>query len=317
MRNWIIVALILLFIGLIGAFGTFRGDGAFSFGAEKVAQEQSVPGGGIEEIALDVGSMDLTVVPGTGDQVKAELTGRASKRYRDKLKLQLQTEGKVLRVTVQDEVGFTIGINIRNLDLRLELPQQQYRKLTLDAGSGDVEFSQILTDRITMKTGSGDMKLAQLQAQSIEVSVGSGNLGFTDVSADDQIKADANSGDITVDGLKAKLLTVDVGSGDVELADTAAELKIETNSGDIELAQKTLEHAAELETGSGDVSILTEEQPSSARMTYSSGSGSLDNEWDGGERMTDGDDRDVLTFGSGATQLHIHTGSGDLTVGAR
>ncbi|WP_308637672.1 DUF4097 family beta strand repeat-containing protein [Paenibacillus silvisoli] len=317
MRNWIVVALILLVVGLIGMFGTFRGDGAFSFGAEAVEQKQSVSGNGIEEIGLDVGSIDVTVVPSSDNQVKAELSGRASKKYRDKLKLQLQTEGKTLKVAVEDEIGFTIGINIRNLDLRLELPQQQYRKLVLDAGSGDVELSQLHIDRIALDTGSGDLNLSQLQAQSIEAKVGSGDISFTDVSADDSIKADANSGNVTTDGVKAKLMTVDIGSGDVELADTAAELKVDTNSGDIDLLQKTLDYTAELETGSGDVSVLTEDQPSSARIAYSSGSGSLDNEWDGGEHMTDGDDRDILTFGSGAVQLHIHTNSGDLTVGSR
>ncbi|MBP3966359.1 DUF4097 family beta strand repeat-containing protein [Paenibacillus lignilyticus] len=317
MRNWIVVALILLVVGLIGAFGTFRKDGALSFGTEKVAQEQTVAGDGIEEVEIHTGSLDLTVVPSSSNEVKAELTGRASKKYRDKLKLQLEKEGNVLRVSVEDGVGFAIGINIRNLDLRLELPEQQYRKLMLDAGSGDIDIAQLNADHIDLHSGSGDMTLKKLNSQSIEAEISSGNMSFADVTAADLIAVDAGSGNVSTEGVKAKKITVDVGSGDVELEDAVAELQIETNSGDIDLILKALEQPAELETGSGDVSILTDEQPASARITFSHGSGDLDNEWDGGEQSTDKDDRDVLLFGSGSIPLHIHTGSGDLTVGAK
>ncbi|SDW67201.1 DUF4097 family beta strand repeat-containing protein [Paenibacillus sp. CF384] len=317
MRNWIVVALILLVVGLIGAFGTFRKDGALSLGTEKVNQEQSVAGDGIEEVEIDTGSLDITVVPSSNNEVKAELTGRASKKYRDKLKLELQREGNVLRVSVHDGVGFTIGINILNLDLRLELPEQQYRKLMFDGGSGDIDMAQLKVDRINLHTGSGDMTLQQLNAQSIEAEIGSGNISFADVTATDLIAVNAGSGNVSTEGLKAKKFTVDVGSGDVEITDSAAELQIETNSGDIDLIQKELEQPAELETGSGDVSIETDDQPASARITFSHGSGSLDNDWDGGEQSTDKDDRDVLLFGSGSVPMHIHTGSGDLSVGPK
>ncbi|AZN39413.1 DUF4097 family beta strand repeat-containing protein [Paenibacillus albus] len=315
MRNWVVIALILVVVGLIGAFGTSRGD--FSFGTEKIDQQQWMEGDGVSEIVVKSGSMDVTVIPSSDQKIKAKLSGRASRKYRDKLKLTLERNGDQLNVTLEDKVGFTIGLNFRSVDLTLELPQQMYRKLVVDTGSGDAELKQVQADRIELDMGSGDVSLQELTAQAMIVDIGSGDMHATAITANESVELKANSGDVTVDGLKSKQLTVRTGSGNIELNDVDAAIKGEAHSGDIDLALDALNRAVDLETGSGDVSIMTSEQPQNAHITYSSGSGDLDNDWDGVKKMTDEDGRDNLVFGSGSIPVHVHTGSGDLDVGAR
>lgn len=315
MRNWIVVALVLLVAGGIGTFTSFKGD--FTFGTEKIDQQQWMEADGVSDIIVKSGSMDVTIVPSSDQKIKAKLSGRASRKYRDKLKLMLERNGDQLNVSLEDKVGFTIGLNFVNVNLTLELPQQTYRKLVLDTGSGDTEVKQVQADRIELDTGSGDVDLEQLISSALSVVVGSGNLHATAITANELAELKAQSGDVTVDGLKSKQLTAKTGSGNIELNDVDAVIKGEARSGDIDLALDALNQAVDLETGSGDVSLKTREQPQNAHITYSTGSGDLDNDWDGGQKSTDADDRENLVFGSGTVPVHIHTGSGDLDVGAR
>ena len=165
MRNWIVIGLILLVVGLIGAFGTFGTKGDFSFGTEKVDRQQTISGDGVQNIEIETGSVDVKVVPGTGDEVKASLTGRASKKYLDKLELKLAKEGDTLKVGFKDHLGFRFGFNILNVDLKLEVPQRQYALLKLDSGSGDNAVGEIHADTFVLDAGSGDMDLSELQGK--------------------------------------------------------------------------------------------------------------------------------------------------------
>ncbi|MFC4811135.1 DUF4097 family beta strand repeat-containing protein [Paenibacillus sp. GCM10023250] len=317
MRNWIVIGLILLVIGLIGAFGTVGASGDYSFGTEKVEREQAVSAAGIRAIELKTGSVDVKIVPGEGTEAKASLTGRASKRYLAKLELKLEKDGDTLKVGFQDHAGFRFGFNILNLNLKLELPKQAYERLTMSTGSGDIAVDGVRVDTAELKGGSGDVDISRVQAKALSVSIGSGNLHFADVTAEDALTVKAGSGDVTVSGAQAKLVNVDVKSGDVDLADADAELEVRTGSGDITAEQRTLNRPMTLRTGSGDVGILTDEQPVDAEIAFSSGSGDFDNDWDGAKGSMDDDGVSRLVFGSGSVRAQVHTGSGDLDVGRR
>ncbi|MBM7568978.1 DUF4097 family beta strand repeat-containing protein [Paenibacillus sacheonensis] len=317
MRNWVIVGLILFVIGLIGAGGTLAYNGDFSFGTEKVEKQQSIAADGIRNIDVKTGSVDLTIVPGEGNEVKASLTGRASKKYLNKLDIILKKDGDTLKVSFKEHFGFQFGLNIMNVDLKLEVPQQQYGKLKLDSGSGDNAIAALKTDTLELDGGSGDVDINGLRSGSITVTIGSGNIALHDVTAEDNVMLKAGSGDMSAQGLTAKRLDVAVSSGDVELADAEAELSVKTGSGDISVEGKKLDHPASLKTGSGDVEIMTDEQPEDVEITHDSGSGNLDNDWDGAKSSTDDDDVRHLLFGSGSVHIDVHTGSGDLDVGNR
>ncbi|WP_219835176.1 DUF4097 family beta strand repeat-containing protein [Paenibacillus sp. R14(2021)] len=319
MRNWLLVGIILLVVGLIGAFGTLQLGGDFSFGTEEVHQQQQISAAGINTVAIDSGSIDLTIVPTDSSEVKATLTGRASKKYMNKLKLKLKLkkEGDSLIVAFEGHTGFSMGVSILNLDMKLELPQQQYRQLKLDSGSGDIQLSGMAIDAIALDGGSGDMKLSQLQTKELLVSLGSGNVDASDIASGGNVTVKANSGDVAVERLAAKQLAVDIGSGNVDAADVEAEVKVDTGSGDVSLAQKDITQPVNLKTGSGNVSLMTDSRPSQAEITYSTGSGSFDNDWPDAKALRDEDVNGHLTFGTGSVPVHIRTGSGDLDVGAR
>ncbi|QHW31606.1 DUF4097 domain-containing protein [Paenibacillus rhizovicinus] len=317
MRKWVFVGLILFVVGLVGAAGTIGAKGDFSFGTEKVDKQQSMSAEGIRNIDIQTGSVDLTIVPGTGNEVKASLTGRASKSYLDKMNILLKKDGDTIKVGFEDHIGFRIGINILNVNLKLEVPQQQYANLKLDSGSGDNVINGLKADAFELDGGSGDVDLNGLRSKTIKVSISSGDLSLADVTADGDVTLKTGSGNISADRLTAKRLDINLSSGDVDLSEAEAELNVKTGSGDITVEGKTLDFPATLKTGSGDVGIFTDRQPADVAISYSSGSGSLDNDWDGVKGSTDDDDIHHLVFGSGSVPVQIHTGSGDLDVGKR
>lgn len=317
MRNWVIVGLILFVVGLIGAAGTIGASGDFSFGTEKIERHQSLPIDGIRNIDIHTGSVDVTVVPVSGSEVRASLTGRASKAYLDKLDILLKKDGDTINVGFKESAGFRFGLNIVNVNLKLEVPQRQFDRLKLKSGSGDIAIAGLQADAVELDGGSGDVDLKEIHGQTVTVSIGSGNLSVADTDAAEGVTLKSGSGDISADRLKAKRLDINLSSGDVDLTEAAAELNVKTGSGDITVEGKLLNLPATLKTGSGDVGIYTDQPPSDVTISYSTGSGDLDNDWDAGKGSTDDDDVHRLVFGSGSVPVQIHTGSGDLDVGSR
>ncbi|MDD9266209.1 hypothetical protein ACFPES_04100 [Paenibacillus sp. GCM10023248] len=79
MRNWIIVAFILLVIGLIGIGGTFSIGNIFGPGGVKVEQNQTVEGEGVRNIKVQSGSTDFQVVKGSKQLSLIELNNSVIK----------------------------------------------------------------------------------------------------------------------------------------------------------------------------------------------------------------------------------------------
>lgn len=317
MRNWIIVGIILLIVGLVGAGVTFGAKGDFSFGTEKIARDQSIDAEGIRNIEVKTGSIDVSVVPGSGNKAVATLSGRVSKKYSDKMELKLEKDGDTLRVGFADHVGFTFGLNFTSLDLKLEVPQRQYDRLKLNAGSGDSDLNGLQAASVEIDSGSGDVELKGMKGSTISVSIGSGELSLSDITVDGAITTKGGSGDVDIDRIEAKSLDVNLSSGEAKIADAVADVNVDTGSGDIRLKQQALDRPATLKTGSGEVSVKTSEKPADAAFSFSAGSGDIHIGWKGVQSMKDEDGVLHLVFGNGSVPIKVHTGSGDLSIGSR
>jgi len=316
MRNWIIVAAILLVIGLIGIGGTWGKDGMFDLGSVDLEQHQTIDGTGAKKIVLSMDSMDVTVVKGTANEIKASLTGKVSKKFIDKTNLKLVRDGDTVKVGVETNDGFTFGVSIFNVKLDLELPAQQYDSFVLDIGSGDTSITDLTAQTLEIDAGSGNLQLDRLASRKVSLEVGSGDTRISDLSAD-TAELDASSGNITIEKLTAKKLSVDTGSGDIKMYDVDAELVVETASGNIRAEQRAITYPMDMSTGSGDVTINTDEKPDNVQFKFSSGSGSLRNHWDGGSQSGDDDENKKVIFGDGGKLVRVDTGSGNLTIGER
>lgn len=139
------------------------------------------------------------------------------------------------------------------VDLDLTVPAAA--DVLLENGSGDVVVRD-LSGRLDASAGSGDMQLEALSGET-HVDIGSGDLTGTALVA-------------TFDAL--------VGSGDIDLTfATAANVSLETGSGDVALTVPPGTYAVSVETGSGDVSVSgVQQDPSGAvALTVQTGSGDV------------------------------------------
>ncbi|MBW7458081.1 DUF4097 domain-containing protein, partial [Paenibacillus sepulcri] len=206
MRNWIIIALILLVVGIIGTGATMGRDGFWNFGTVDIAQNQAVDGTGAKNIILSMESMDVTVVKGPTNEIKASLSGKVSEKFVKSTKLKVVRNGDTVTVGVDAKNGFSFGVSIFNAKLKLELPEQQYDSLALDSGSGNTSITDLAAQTLDVEAGSGNVKFNQLTVGKLSLDIGSGNSTITDVTAD-TAELDMRSGVITVEKLKARELS--------------------------------------------------------------------------------------------------------------
>ncbi|UVI30833.1 DUF4097 family beta strand repeat-containing protein [Paenibacillus spongiae] len=316
MRNWIIVGLILLVVGLIGVGVTFKGTN-FTFNTVDIEKQQKeTEGEGVEFVRIENESADVTIVPSSSGKIKAELSGNVSQKFVDNIKLSLDRDGDEVTIKAEAGSGFSFGISIMNLDLKIELPERAFRELALNSGSGNIEMRDMLAGTMVIEAKSGDLNLKELTGDEMSISTSSGNITLGKLTGK-QIKLKASSGDIELDKSKADELSVDVASGNIELMDADAKLKADTSSGNITVSLAAIAHPMTLSTGSGNVTIETDRQPDSAQIRYNSGSGDLKNSWRDNPSSRDGDDNETIVFGDGKTIVEVETGSGNLSLDRR
>jgi len=314
MRNWIIVAAIFLLVGLIGAGVTF-GQSGFSFNTIEINKQERVSAESVERIHVEANSMNVSIIRGKGNDVIASLQGKVSEKIADDLKLDVVSRGDKITIKVEREMTFTIGINIFDADLIVELPERLYRELLLDTGSGDIEVRDWNGDTLKAELASGDVTLTQVKAKEVEVNVGSGEIRAKKLEST-SAAFKALSGDIHVSQAAAEKISAHTASGEITLQDVDGELIGDTGSGDIRVSQEALEHDMQLSTGSGEVTIETSREPQSAVVRYSTSSGEFSTSWEGKSSQMN-ESGGEITFGQADHVVSVKTGAGDFSLKRR
>lgn len=295
MRNWLIIAVVLLVIGLSGIGVIFAKDGSFSLNTVAIEQHQEVDGSEAKKVILTTGSMNVIVSRGMDKTIKASLVGTASKKYEEQTHLKLVRTGDTVTVSIDRKGGFTLGFNIFDVDLNLELPEQQYDSLTIKAGSGNVKLTQLSAGKLVLDNGSGNVGVADVHTDNAAIYTGSGNL--------------------KIDQLQAQKLSVKTGSGNITLSDVNADLTAHAGSGNIRAELGAIRYPMDLSTGSGNVTLNTDAKPESVLIQFSTGSGDFKNKWD--ETRKGGKHQGSAIFGEGRIRVKVDTGSGNFNLGKR
>jgi DUF4097 and DUF4098 domain-containing protein YvlB len=127
-------------------------------------------------------------------------------------------------------------------------------ELEIDVGAGPVQVTQSRGD-LSVDTGSGGVTVSDIRGESISIETGSGDVSATNLNSS-QLSIDTGSGNIQVTGLTAPQVSLETGSGSVT-ADLSGEIwnvKVETGSGDVTLkVPPTLAAEVDIETSSGDI----------------------------------------------------------------
>ncbi|OXM14879.1 DUF4097 family beta strand repeat-containing protein [Paenibacillus herberti] len=296
MRNLVLLGIILLVVGVAGAgyiFGNSDRSEFLNFGTVTINQKEEVDSAEITGLKLDSGSMDIEIVKGSNpDRIIASLTGRASKKFSDDIQLKLTRSDGVVTFKGIEDSGFSFGINILEVSLKIELPQRQFDSISVDIGSGDIEMDSTQTSDLKIQIGSGDIELSRIITEQANIESGSGSIEIDN----------SRTGD-----LKAQL-----SSGNIELSQVEGSMALETASGNIKAELQELTQPFSASTLSGNISVLTDKAPTSATVQYSILSGNFRNDWSGKEE-TDGGEQ-TIKFGAGEVPVNLSTASGNISL---
>jgi lia operon protein LiaG len=318
MKKSFALGLILLIAGVIGIIITFSGDDdLMDFGTTSVNMGETVAADAITDVSVKGSSVNVEIKRGTGSDIKVALEGRASEKFMDDIGLDVQTEGGKLIIQPKMPRGFSIGINIIDVKLRIELPERQWENVSVDVGSGNVALSDVHARTLALDAGSGNIEAERVEGTSVSLHSGSGDQRLSNVKATDEIQLDMGSGNATVDTFEAASLTFEASSGNVKLLDGSAKITGNVGSGNIRYETARLTQDVRLKTGSGNVGIELDEEPSSLKVEFRTGSGDSDIDWDG-IKYDIKEEGDVSgQFGDGAVLLEVTTGSGNIDLERR
>ena len=158
-----------------------------------------------------------------------------------------------------------MGLNIGKFEYSTvsgdaEFDKVTAKKITLQATSGDFEFSNLVAeDLIKLQTVSGDFKGTSVQGKELDISLVSGDLEVSKIRIDKDITINTVSGDAEINDLTCEHINFRTVSGDFEGEEVYPEsVSVKSVSGDFEIVNKL--HEKEIvvtskKTLSGDISI--------------------------------------------------------------
>ncbi|MCZ8520680.1 MULTISPECIES: DUF4097 family beta strand repeat-containing protein [Paenibacillus] len=287
---------ILMLVFILTKEGWAQIPVSFSLNTKEVRMEKTADPASIEHIKINSGSTDVRVVPGSSDEIRTRLEGKASPAYAEKLRLDVKPQGETLQIDVSASDSFQIGINLTELDLIVELPEKDWKSVSVRTQSGDAELAGLKGAKVEAEAGSGDIETKGIEAAQLKLRTSSGNIGTEE--------------------FKGEELAFRAESGDVSLTGVQSALKGSAATGTITVRTEELLYPADLTTGSGDVIVQPARQPGNLSVDFRGGSGTGKIQWEGFTYRENNEEGDRIAgvFGAGEIPLKVHTSSGDFTL---
>ncbi|WHZ03983.1 DUF4097 domain-containing protein [Neobacillus sp. YX16] len=278
-----IVILLLIITGLYIVFNqSFQFDG-FAFGGNK--DGRAALSNDIETIDINVGGVKTTIIPEKRDDIEAVLKGKGSLIVKEiDNRLVVETKRKMFNWFSFSEKG----------NLKIYIPEDYNRNMTIQVGSGSLNFSGQL------------MKLNDLS-----LDIGSGNVNIDHLEVN-EFTHDGSSGNVKIDSLRTKSSTFDLSSGNLEVNHFIGALKADVSSGRFTMQMDKLNDPIEIELSSGNINL---DLPDNADFNLDGevSSGNISSDF---PLTTNGSDKKSLkgTHGSGKNQIKVSVSSGNIHI---
>jgi lia operon protein LiaG len=299
MKKWALGALAALVIGIVGVAATFNINDFITLGGKEVSISKKVEASKATKINVNSRSSNIIVESGNSDSVVVTLYGTVSEKYKDKIALEVKEEGDSLIIASHDTSGFSIGINIINLTMKVELPRKLYESVVTQTSSGNVQMAN-------------GMKSASLTIQSI-----SGNVRLTNADTK-SLLIKSTSGNVNADDFRSETAQFETTSGNVTLTNGLGVITGKSVSGNVKLSLNALTSDVELSTTSGNAGVNLTKQPANVRVDFHTSSGNPSIGWEGLNYQVKEENVIFGFFDKGdGPQLNVNTSSGDIKLNKR
>ncbi|RIW33253.1 hypothetical protein D3H55_11375 [Bacillus salacetis] len=286
---------------------------------EEFFWNKSLEGHGVERLNIDTSSTEIIVSADSGEDISIELKGEISSKLRDKVQVDALINGNALdvKVRVERNDSFSMGIEIIKLALSVGVPHKVYEMITAETSSGGIVAKNLEGKEIHFKASSGEVEASGIKAHSeFKSKANSGSIELKKIDAP-SIYAKANSGTLILQNLTAEEIDAKASSGNIIAKKWRGDFKAKTNSGEIDLHSPELTGNIDAEASSGDVMLYFDKKPESFKLDFTGNSGEADLEMDGLQYQERGDHRVVAEEGEGKYTISVKTSSGDFSFSSK
>lgn len=204
----------------------------------------------VENISVNVFTSNILLLASSDDTVKVELHEYVKEPHAVTV-----SEG-VLRIESEDQREWTdyVGINFDSPKIKIYLPESQYKNLSIENFTGDIEVSSDLSFKdVKVKNVTGDMRFFAESSGDITIDLTSGDV-FISGSTLGNINVTQTTGDIEISGVSCTNLDIENTTGDIDLDYVTAQedMNLKTTTGSIEFELSDAENIY-METTTGDI----------------------------------------------------------------
>ncbi|WP_420491752.1 LiaG family protein [Neobacillus drentensis] len=189
----------------------------------------------IDVIEVDISSVSATIIPEDRKDVKAI--------YNGKDKLTVREHGDTIEVSVKHKGfgWFDWSPFSKKKKLKIYIPEDYHRKMSISLGSGNVIFS-------------GQSKSNPLKLDELKVDIGSGNMDLKNMMIN-KFEQNVASGNVDIKSLQTKTGSFDVSSGSLDVKEYTGAIQANVSSGEIDFQVDQLTDSIDIEVSSGDVKL--------------------------------------------------------------
>lgn len=225
-----IIALVLLLLGGIGSILTFRiADKNMDISEETIVDQA------FTSVEVESDNMRIDILPTKDQHATVELTGRTKKKKNISFDVKVKGETLTIRAKERDFRLFSFDF-ISSLNLRVLLPEKQYKSLEVNNNNGKINVEDIKAVDLAAKTNNGSISLTNTSSEKIWAIVDNGKV------------------------------SLDHAEGDIESS---------TDNGEISVNTRDLDRNIELRTSNGQIHIRTEKEPENATFQVNVNNGKI------------------------------------------
>ncbi|MCU5377777.1 DUF4097 domain-containing protein [Bacillus cereus] len=239
MKKILLVAIACIIIGVIGISQTYEKavQTAEEGNKEDVIKNETLKN---IEVKLDAGDIVVQKSPDSSFYVKQSGDVR-------KQEILITEDGDTLKIIGEREKGASFDFSFYNFKIQTSIltilvPERLYQDIKVNSSAGQIEMSDVKSDRISVGTFAGEVDLKHITAKSVEGSTKAGEVNLKKVIG--KVTAKTASGDVYVVDHDPKY--------DVEASSTAGDV-------DITLLEKPKDAVITGQSAAGEVMIFNEE----------------------------------------------------------
>lgn len=206
-----VVALLLLFVGVVGSIFTFNFNEQTAIAETKTADTDN-----ITAIDIRMNNEKVIIKPTEERQARIELTGKEANDDKTELAVKEDDNTLFIETTKQREKLFQFFTWGGAVTLTVYLPEKSYKSLVVDIDNGSFQAEQLNIEDINAATNNGEIALADITAETVNVSSDNGKINLDHING--EINGKTNNGAISfiTEGLDRNL-DFDTDNGSIKI----------------------------------------------------------------------------------------------------